>query len=666
MKKYFKQRQPHIDLRGAMESGDHSKNGASPKSWINKRLCMIISFILCFLSVSVVNGQSKEDFESWINNATKRENGQYYYRFKYKFVIDSKKLIRFFSESPNLVLSNYNTATDTYYPPVWDASKVEKKTYVSDFTFMYVKGDQTGLLSKNKKDGMAKAIEAGIEQGKINITYIAYVLRNKSVLDDRKFEIYRQEKKLKKWFSKHPQFIRKKTEHESNSAKIYFIKTEEEAEYNKANEKQIAFQNANTIEEKIAVRRRYPDYDPGITLAIDVMIKDKDKELAKKFLLAFPEKSSSLKNNYLGYMKQNSNKILDITNFIYIFDDYQAIENRVYSTIVELGKRISHEWVKEVIPLLSEHVDITRILSVAIDHKNDSESTLITKYIDYTGTKYFSKKSLNEYFASTATYLQLLKEINNCTPLMQQRPKIAEAEDLFQLFVDYRLDKEGATVWRQFFSDFPDKKPKILSTVRNRYVSSTYYYERKWSSEIGDAISNANTVRGNLNKYISSEIPDSEGIRLAKQYLTEANSVINKYNADLPKAQSYESGIKSQISRIKAEVSNTTIVPPYRVKNRKARELSESIDIYIPSIDADIAADYSYEDRVYYGPYWGSAIGKSDNVRTLDEYVLKFVKDRINVIIWDYDWDTDRLKRAESIIRQYNQYGIREWYKIDY
>jgi hypothetical protein len=32
MKKYFKQRQPHTDLRGTMEARDHSKNGASPKS----------------------------------------------------------------------------------------------------------------------------------------------------------------------------------------------------------------------------------------------------------------------------------------------------------------------------------------------------------------------------------------------------------------------------------------------------------------------------------------------------------------------------------------------------------------------------------------------------------------------------------------------------------
>jgi hypothetical protein len=36
MKKYFKQSQPHTDLRGTMESRDHSKNGASPKSLMSR------------------------------------------------------------------------------------------------------------------------------------------------------------------------------------------------------------------------------------------------------------------------------------------------------------------------------------------------------------------------------------------------------------------------------------------------------------------------------------------------------------------------------------------------------------------------------------------------------------------------------------------------------
>jgi hypothetical protein len=47
MKKYFKQTQPHANLRGAMESGDHSKNGASPKSLMSRgKFLFMISFVL--------------------------------------------------------------------------------------------------------------------------------------------------------------------------------------------------------------------------------------------------------------------------------------------------------------------------------------------------------------------------------------------------------------------------------------------------------------------------------------------------------------------------------------------------------------------------------------------------------------------------------------------
>jgi hypothetical protein len=36
MKKYFKQTQPHANFSRAMETGDHSKNGASPKSQMSR------------------------------------------------------------------------------------------------------------------------------------------------------------------------------------------------------------------------------------------------------------------------------------------------------------------------------------------------------------------------------------------------------------------------------------------------------------------------------------------------------------------------------------------------------------------------------------------------------------------------------------------------------
>jgi hypothetical protein len=603
---------------------------------------------------------TKEDFEFWINDATKRDNGLYYYRFSHKFMISPKKLLRFFSESPNLVLSDYIVYTDTYYPPVWNSNQIRPITYVSSFTFMYLTEQQISLLSKNKKDDIARAIEAGIGQGKINATYITYIIGKN-----------RQERKLNEWFSKHPQFVRVKTEQASNATKIYFINAGEEDIYKAENEKILAFEDARTVngnyysesmKKQIAVFKKYPDFTPLCFDGQRFWAVD-DKKLVREFLSTFPEcNDQTVKNEYIAMMKKWGIPVKEIVGFIEAFQDYQAAEDIVYLVIKDMGSKFDHNWVKQVIPHLVGHVDITRILNTAIDHKYDSESTLITKYIDYTGDKYFSKKSLNEYFASTATFLQLIKEINNCTPLIQQRPKTAE--NMFQPFISYRLDKEGVTIWQQLFSDFLDKKSEILSIIRNKYVSSAYYSKRKWSSDIQSRLSEANSIKNNLNAYINAAVPDSEGIKLAKQYLVEVNNVISRYNADLPQARSYESSITSQISRIQKEVENTSIVPPYRVRNRKQyNEFRDWIDIYITPRNLDLYnIDYEYKSGIYYG----NGISKSDNARTLDEFVLKYVKNDIKVILWGYRLDTEGLEKAESIIKQYNQYGIREWYKIDW
>jgi hypothetical protein len=63
MKKYFKQTQPHANLRDAMESGDHSKNGASPKSLMSRGKLLVLFFtvVLCLLSCEKNDVQIKTD-----------------------------------------------------------------------------------------------------------------------------------------------------------------------------------------------------------------------------------------------------------------------------------------------------------------------------------------------------------------------------------------------------------------------------------------------------------------------------------------------------------------------------------------------------------------------------------------------------------------------------
>jgi hypothetical protein len=60
MKKYFKQMQPHTNLRGAMETGDHSKNGTSPKSHTSRERFVFFGFLSITLFLLYACGKEKE------------------------------------------------------------------------------------------------------------------------------------------------------------------------------------------------------------------------------------------------------------------------------------------------------------------------------------------------------------------------------------------------------------------------------------------------------------------------------------------------------------------------------------------------------------------------------------------------------------------------------
>jgi hypothetical protein len=466
-------------------------------------------------------------------------------------------------------------------------------------------------------------------------------------------------------------------------AEICFLPVEEVAKYEKEvarNKKLEAFHDAvnikglstiETMKKQLAVFRKYPDFTPqyfSVTINGETFPKGSDiraaweenKDVTKEFLSVFPEyrNDKSIRSQFLNSNSSSGT----VAGFIELFQDYQMAEDHVYSTIKMLiGLNLNPRWPKEVIPMLTGHVDMTRILNLLIDHKSDSESELITKYIDYTGKKYFSKKNLGEYFVSTETYLQLIKEINGCTPLIQQRPKTAE--NIFQPFVSFRLKKDGVTVWQQLFSDFPDKKSEILSISRNQYVSQAYYSKRKWSPDISSAISDTRSTIGRLSKYIESQIPDSEGIQLAKQYLSEASSILNRYNGDLAPARSYEAALEKEVAQIRENIEDHYYrkdlnVPPYVTENRT----KDRTDGYAVTIDGTIIVDCEInKDGKYF--YLTDII----NYSSVSDFVVGVMTQEIGLRdCWHcFKNSTSLMERGEMIVAQYKNYGIKQWYKIN-
>jgi hypothetical protein len=500
--------------------------------------------------------------------------------------------------------------------------------------------------------GQQKELEAALKKGKNKDNFYVAYPKNLTL------------EKYNKWNAKNNKYkIMKTTKEElvifGNDVdcvtEIYFLPVSEMAEY----EKQQYLKNVKTsMTDLLAARKRYPDYVHPLRIDGEYFFNswkgNEYKNLAMEFLSTFPE--------YRGYaaFKQEflwatQGDLTYIKGFIDLFQDYQAVENYVLKITTRYSKyRSNTEWVQTILSYLINHVDISRILNIVIDHTNDYESTLITKYIQYTGTKYFSKKSLDAYFASVETYFQLIKEVNNCTPLIQKRPQIEN--NLSEMFISHRLGKDGLAAWQTLLSAMPDKRTKILSELRGRFITRVTYHKENLLNNIESAISYANEIKTNLEQYISAQIPDAEGMQLAKQYLNEIQPIIDQYRHDIPQAKAYESQLRADIKVIEGnifgEYANLT-VPPYNIWATKDDMLSINADGVYMNI---FFMSRTHSPGFYYLP------SENKQFSTLDEAVVFAMQKELRKSTSNC-WTCD-IRSAEFIRDLYRKYGIKQWYKM--
>jgi hypothetical protein len=581
----------------------------------------------------------------------------------------------------------------------------------------------SGIVCGQEKE-MKKAIKKGADADGIYVAYPSALSKND----------------YKKWLSKNNDKYRVvKTTTESTVRfgmtddfvkEIYFVPAAEVEAYEK--------RQAKTIAERIAVRTKYPDYritDMSIKEIDDGFLstyvisdpfsssekRQRDVDLERIFLKTFPEykNNTELQEQFLTRLngKRNHKTDIYIKDFITCFQDYKAAESFTYSL---MGNR-NYTWIKDAIRCLIGHVDLTRILNAAIDQKRDNVTTIITKFIDFTGNEYFSKNNINEYFVSAEACRQLFQEIKSCTAFTEKQKveqeipdlcipqmfKVKGAvanQDLLALFPDkkekiiseaiplrikekgaaaykdllawfpdrkeaialeiipVKINESGAAAWRDLFTWFPDSKDKILSEMRHQYVHRVSYSKMKWSPDIKWGLSNAESTWRNLNSYIDAVVPDNEGMQLAKQYRNEAYSVMSRYRSDLSPAESYESSLKRQVEKIRRDISyafdgNRLTVPPYTVTYTSQFGMRTIINI---TIDGTIRTDFE-EEQGQYRPH-----NSTNKYSTLGRAVIE---EMLFLIKFDSCWECFKsaydMERAKKIVSQYERSGIREWYRMN-
>jgi hypothetical protein len=385
-----------------------------------------------------------------------------------------------------------------------------------------------------------------------------------------------------------------------------------------------------------------------------------------RFIAAFPEYPFMLdvaweRNRPDDFLRATKNYAFAETK---IYDQLQTAYSRGSTATL----RWAYGYAEKTIPLLEGNIDISHISNLM---KNCFKKDLslckdfterIESYMCYTGNKYFSRNSVKDYYTSVADFKQLASELKKCTPLLQSYPDTEN--NLYQTYFSQRFKEGGVAESHRLIADFPDQKSQILSYARYHYIDKPFDSNSKWSKDIRSHINKIKTIREKLDTYINTNVPDNEGMQLARQHRSKCNEIISNCERAEMTAKAYESKLSSRIYEIQKAVLSTQIVPPYRVIKRKQyNEFTEWIDITVYSLNSfDLTVQYDYKTGVYYISGFGN-LPISENIRSLNELVLKYVKDMIHVILWDSD---NYLPKAERIIEQFNKYGIKEWYKIQW
>jgi hypothetical protein len=119
--------------------------------------------------------------------------------------------------------------------------------------------------------------------------------------------------------------------------------------------------------------------------------------------------------------------------------------------------------------------------------------------------------------------------------------------------------------------------------------------------------------------------------------------------------------------QIAEAIKKTTITPRYEIKSvgKKGNYEDINIDVYIYAWGGsfNLTVEHSYKDGTYYTVF----LGRSHEEKSLQNFILWWVKDSISVDSWVYNLnDLNRLERAEKVVEQFRKYGMEKWYYIEY
>ena len=361
------------------------------------------------------------------------------------------------------------------------------------------------------------------------------------------------------------------------------------------------------------------------------------------------------------------NKYEEAKNFMLLFDESKnlLLSNNKYQNI-----GMSYSNIPEFITMLEANMPnfskAEKGVILTEKEKYINASTSIEQLIN--AIQIFPLFRLNNYrknyYASEENTKSLCNELKNITSTINQNLKQQLLQEISNNSLNYYTDalsnSNDVESYIQLSKNYFSKRNEAETQCYNKFCERTSFADgsqSKWSEQINGYVESIQRFINNANAYLTYFNYNNSSLTINKN---RAQAALSKAYVYYNTAKVYEERLIVNVKTIYQNIQNTSIIPKYETyKNRNFIELKLA-QYNVPEFSRTLG--YNKSTNTYYVE---DMIGNHGNFNTIADVIKEdMFLNYWGASIWTYKPTIYKYEKMERIIKEYNKYGIREWYMM--
>jgi hypothetical protein len=270
----------------------------------------------------------------------------------------------------------------------------------------------------------------------------------------------------------------------------------------------------------------------------------------------------------------------------------------------------------------------------------------------------------NNYYTSEENTKSLYNELKSISTIINQNLKQQLLQEILSNSTKYYANalsnSKNVEAYIQLSKNYSSKRNEIEIQCFNRFCNSSSFgdgSQNKWSEYIESYKETAQNYLTNANTYLSY-FNYKKDIVIANK--SAAQTAYSKAYNNFKSAKQYETTLINNVNNIKENIKNTSNLPKYNVKKYKDEYEIELDETGVPSFKR--TAKQNERSGSYYVVDMIGGHGDYKSIATLikEDMFLDYWR----ASLWTFEPTASKFEKMERILKEYNKYGIGEWYKM--